>query len=165
MADKGEYCVRPRFTLTMVDERCSFLVMTDTSNRHILIVEDEILLLNLIIKKFEARGWMPVGARSVDEAIAFIQELDAIHSVWLDHFLPGREGHEFLRYLRGHKQWKHLPVVFVSNAIEADIVNIYVQLGIVGFFPKISTPLDHIIDQLDLYLQTGGQSSVTSPEK
>jgi DNA-binding response OmpR family regulator len=73
------------------------------SARRILVLEDEILYLHLIVAACERVGFEPISARTVDEAVALMEELQTVDlnplvvdAVWIDHFLPEKNGIELV---------------------------------------------------------------------
>lgn len=125
-----------------------------------LIVEDELLYLELIVAVCEKLGFEVLSARTVDEGLALLDQLEKVElenktvdAIWLDHFLPEKNGNDFVKALLQRPEWKAIPIFLVSNAFEPDIVNWYLRAGIRQHFPKInSTPKD-IATKIDLYLQ------------
>ena len=57
----------------------------------VLIVEDEQPLLNVIRDKLRTKGFEVVTARTVKQAVDYINEVDGIDLIWLDHYLVGDE--------------------------------------------------------------------------
>lgn len=114
----------------------------------LLVVEDELPLLQAILHKASGIGFDVVTARSVDEAIHYLTDLATIDAIWVDHFLPAKEGIELLRHLRRDSRWNATPVFLVTNVIEADIVNEYIKLGISGYYTKMLMSLDDIVTKI-----------------
>jgi CheY-like chemotaxis protein len=119
----------------------------------ILIVEDDEPLLEAITTKLQQNSFQTVATRSVDQAITFLQTVDHVDAVWLDHYLPGKYGEEFLRYIRSDEKWKQLPVFLITNSISPDVVNRYLKLGIAQYFTKMLTSLDQVVNSIAIYLQ------------
>jgi DNA-binding response OmpR family regulator len=57
----------------------------------ILVIEDERPLVKAIEAKLEKSGFDVVTARTVKQGLAYIDEIDSIDAVWLDHYLLGEE--------------------------------------------------------------------------
>ncbi|HPS21202.1 MAG TPA: hypothetical protein PLO44_00095 [Candidatus Paceibacterota bacterium] len=57
----------------------------------ILVVEDEMPLLQAIKIKLEKNNFDVVTARTIEQAINYVQDLDRIDGVWLDHYLLGKK--------------------------------------------------------------------------
>jgi DNA-binding response OmpR family regulator len=56
-------------------------------NKTILIVEDERPLANAIKIKLELNGFETVTARSVAQALDYLENINEINAIWLDHYL------------------------------------------------------------------------------
>ena len=130
------------------------------SPKTILIVEDELLYLGLVVEHCKRQGFETVSARTVDEALSLLTELKTIDlvpkmvdAVWVDHFLPEKNGNELVAALLKDDQWKTIPFFLVSNAVEAEITNWYVRAGARECFAKMTTPPEKIVANIDLYLQ------------
>lgn len=110
----------------------------------ILVVEDEIFLLEMIIGELVSSGFNIVSCRTVKQAKNLMQDIPDIHAVWLDHYLPGANGLEFVRYLRRSHKWDGLPVFVVSNTSDQEVADLYKTHGAHHFYTKVRTPLSDI---------------------
>ncbi len=110
----------------------------------ILVVEDEIPLLEAVKKKLENNDLNVVTARSVEQAISYLSDIDKIDGVWLDHYLLGNEdGIDLVSKLKGEdSKWQHIPIFVVSNTASEDKVKLYMQLGVDKYFVKSNYRLD-----------------------
>lgn len=134
---------------------------TTATKRSILVVEDEELLSEAIKMKLEQSGYKVLGARTVDQAWDYLQELGPIDAVWLDHFLPEKTGDELLKLMRKDDRFKDIPVFLVTNSINPETVNKYMKLGITQYYVKVMTKLSKIISMIEANLQnlTGPNAS------
>ena len=80
---------------------------------HILVVEDEHAIQELIALNLEAAGQRAVLADSAEQALERIQE-ELPDLVLLDWMLPGQSGLEFARRLRGDARTKNLPIILLT---------------------------------------------------
>lgn len=88
---------------------------------HILVVDDEPLLRDLLVDILESSGHHAVAAIGGEEALAALQsqQFDLLIS---DIKMPGMTGFELLAHARQH--WPTLPVVLVSAfATEASVTH------------------------------------------
>ena len=113
----------------------------------ILVIEDERPLLEAIKKKLENNDLEVVTARTVEQALSYLQDLEAVDGIWLDHYLLGKEdGLDLVAKLKsGDSEWKHIPVFVVSNTASEDKVKAYMQFGVDKYFVKSEFRLDQII--------------------
>jgi DNA-binding response OmpR family regulator len=122
-------------------------------NRIILVIEDEKPLAEVIKLKLGANGFDVVTARSSDQAMNMMEDINHIDIVWLDHYLLGKStGLDFLVRLKSHEEWKKIPVFVVSNTASADKVQSYLQLGVSKFYVKADNRLDEIITDVKAVL-------------
>ena len=115
------------------------------AKKPILIIEDEPGLLGAVRFKLEKEGFPVVACANAEQA----QELMAKTPpalIWLDIFLPGLSGLEFLRKLRSQDAWKNLPVIVVSNSGSPDKIRESKELGVETYFVKADWRLEEIID-------------------
>lgn len=85
-------------------------------NTHILIVDDEVQLVELLKMEFEDSNIKAKTAFSVDEAIASIEE-EKPFLVLSDLKMPGRSGKELLDYIKRNHPEVHF--LFMSGHTEA----------------------------------------------
>jgi PAS domain S-box-containing protein len=101
----------------------------------ILIVDDESLNREVLIRRLQREGCRPTGARSGAEALALLrrEEFDVI---LLDIQMPEMNGIEVLQALKQDAQLKHLPVVMLSALTDVDRVARCIELGAEDYLPK-----------------------------
>ena len=116
----------------------------------ILVVEDERPLLEAIKIKLENNSIEAVTARSVTQALAYLEDLPKIDAVWLDHYLLGEQsGLELVAAIKkADSPWKSVPIFVVSNTASNDKVSAYIQFGVEKYFIKSNYRLDMIISEI-----------------
>ena len=125
-------------------------------NTHtILIVEDEQPLLNVIRNKLRTKNFEVVTARTVKQAVDYINEVDGIDLIWLDHYLEGEEnGLDLVIYLKQHLNDKaHIPIFLVSNTSYPEKYQSYLALGVDKYYTKSNYSLNQIVDDVRNYLE------------
>jgi two-component system phosphate regulon response regulator PhoB len=80
---------------------------------HILVVEDEHAIQELIALNLEQAGQRAVLADSAEQALERIQE-ELPDLVLLDWMLPGQSGLELARRLRGDARTRKLPIIMLT---------------------------------------------------
>jgi CheY-like chemotaxis protein len=119
-------------------------------NCTILVVEDEAPLLRAIQKKLETNDYNVVTARTVEQALGLMEDIENIDLVWLDHYLLGKDtGLEFVKKIKENKAWAEIPIFLVTNTATSSKVHTYIGLGVDKYFIKSSARLDDIIDEID----------------
>jgi CheY-like chemotaxis protein len=87
------------------------------------------LMLNLL--NYEASSFL--NARSVIQKLTSGTVPDLF---LLDINMPEVSGLELLSYLRHREEWKHLPVIMLSNEATDVVKNRAMELGADGYLPK-----------------------------
>ncbi|MEI6396730.1 MAG: response regulator [Candidatus Taylorbacteria bacterium] len=137
----------------------------------ILVIEDERPLLEAINTKLEKNGFGVITARSVDQvfnanlekeelgiisamsikrALDYLDDLENVDAIWLDHNLIGKEnGLELVKKFRANGgRWKKIPIFVVSNSDGNQIISSYVKLGVSKYYVKSDYKLDEIIKDI-----------------
>jgi len=124
-----------------------------SDHKIILIVEDERPLMEAIKATLEKNGYDTFCARTVDQAIDYLKKVVTVDAVWLDHYLPGKNGTELVAYMKvKDSTYKHTPIFLVSNTASPDKVYNYMQLGVDKYFVKAEKRLDEIIKDITGFL-------------
>ena len=143
----------------------------------ILVIEDEQALLNVVNSRLGKKGFKVLTARSVDQvfdagleksgvgviaaksimnALNYLEDLENVDAIWLDHNLIGKEnGVDFVKKLKangGH--WKKIPIFVVSNSEGSATIKSYFNLGISKYYIKSNHKLDEIIMDINLFLDS-----------
>ena len=134
--------------------------MKKNIRKNVLIVEDETPLLEAIKKKLEINDFSTISARSVEQAMNYLNDGVEIDAIWLDHYLLGKKtGLDFVAKIKeDNSKWKHIPVFLVSNTASSDKKIAYLQLGINKYYTKAEYPLDKIIQEIKNFFESGGQT-------
>ena len=124
------------------------------NNKTILVIEDERPLVQAIQTKLEANGYTVVTARTVDQGMDYLENIEKIDAIWLDHYLPGdKTGLDFVAHLKKpESRWKSLPIFLVSNTASSGNVRSYMRLGVSKYCVKADNRLDQIITDLTEFL-------------
>lgn len=85
-----------------------------TADAHVLIIEDDVFLVELLERKFEQEHFRTYRAMDVEQARAIIAS-EPIDVILLDIVLPGIDGISFLKEIKANNKLAHIPVIIVSN--------------------------------------------------
>ncbi|MFA6294905.1 MAG: response regulator [Candidatus Paceibacterota bacterium] len=141
----------------------------------ILVIEDERPLLEIVNTRLEKNGFNVIAARSVDEvfdanleknglgiisassikqALDYLENLENIDAIWLDHNLLGKEnGLDLIKKLKANGgRWKKIPIFVVSNTESPKTIKSYVELGVSKYYVKSNYRLDEIIKDIEISL-------------
>lgn len=119
-------------------------------NKIILVVEDEKPLLEAIDLKLKKSGFDVITARTVEEGKNYVNSLEKIDAIWLDHYLMGKEdGLDFVAWCKeDDNKCKQVPIFVVSNTASPDKVATYLSLGVNDYYVKANYRLDQIIEAI-----------------
>lgn len=122
--------------------------------RVVLVVEDEVPLIKAIQIKLEKHGLSVVSARSLEQAIHYLEDLEHVDAIWLDHYLLGEgDGLDFVVKLKNdNPKWSSIPIFVVSNTAGPDTMQSYVALGVNKYYVKAAHRLDEIVEDLRIFL-------------
>ena len=116
----------------------------------ILVVEDEKPLLEAVRAKLEDRGYKVLACLSVDEALDALKSGLQIDAVWLDHYLPDKNGLNVVIFMkRFDSKYKDTPIFLVSNSASSEKIYQYLHLGVNGYFAKAESKLEDIIENIE----------------
>jgi len=100
-----------------------------------LIVDDESLNREILVRRLQREACRPVGARSGPEALELLRR-EKFDVVMLDIQMPGMNGIEVLHALKQDPQLRHLPVIMLSALTDVDRVARCIELGAEDYLPK-----------------------------
>lgn len=153
---------------------------TTQKQRTILVIEDERPLLEAINAKLEKNGFKVIAARSVEQAfnaklekggldvvtvqsieraLEYLESLEHVDAIWLDHHLLGNEdGLDFVKKFKANGgRWNKIPVFVVSNAASPETIRSYTQAGVSKYYVKSDHGLDEIIKDIASYIDQPGK--------
>lgn len=124
------------------------------NEKTILVVEDEKPLQEIIKTKLESGGYAVSSARSVEQAMDYLEQGMQIDVLWLDHYLLGKEtGLDLVEKLKSDgAKWKSIPIFVVSNTASEGNVTRYLALGVEKYYTKSHMRLDDIVLDIEKFL-------------
>jgi DNA-binding response OmpR family regulator len=147
--------------------------MTPTKTKKtILVIEDERPLLEIVNEKLLEKGFGVITARSVDQvfnamldknglgviaatnikqALDYLENLEHVDAIWLDHNLIGKEnGIDFVKKFKANGgRWNKIPIFVISNTESSETIESYVDLGVSKYYVKSNHKLDEIIKDIN----------------
>ena len=109
------------------------------TQENILIVDDEPFNVDYLEQELQESGYATLSAFSGSEALEIIaKESPAL--VLLDIMMPGMDGFEVLRRLKGQEATRDLPVIIISADSNLKSVVQGIQLGAEDYLPKPFEP-------------------------
>ncbi len=102
---------------------------------HILVVEDDLRIQELLQYNLQKEGFAVLPAHSAEAALQILEQTTP-QLVLLDLMLPGMDGLTFCRRLKGSPQWRSIPIIMLTaRREEADMVA-GLELGADDYLPK-----------------------------
>jgi len=122
------------------------------NKKTILVVEDEEALLNAVKSKLEIHDFNVITARSVKQAVDYLNNINKIDLVWLDHYLLGKEnGLDLVSLMKDvNSKWKKIPIFVVSNTATPEKVDSYLHFGVDKYYTKSDYRLEDIINDINI---------------
>lgn len=103
--------------------------------KNVLVVDDEIGALTLIGIMLERGGFNVLKAKDADAALAILDQ-NRPDLIILDVMMPGMDGIELCRVIRGRADTSDAPVLILSARGDADSVMRGMEAGANDYLPK-----------------------------
>lgn len=106
-------------------------------NAHILVIEDEKDIRDLISFQLKSEGHTVTAVESADKAISIIESGDNIDLFVIDWMLPGSmNGLEFTKKLRNQKIYQSIPVIMITALTQAENIVAGLDAGADDYITK-----------------------------
>lgn len=119
----------------------------NSSNKKILIIEDDKFLRQLIVQKLSNEGYETAEAVDGEEGLKKIQE-EKPDLVLLDLILPGMDGFEVLTRAQEKEELSRIPVIILSNLGQREDVERGLNLGARDYLIKAHFTPKEIIEKV-----------------
>lgn len=119
------------------------------SDKHILIVDDDVVERFVLRGAFEARGYLVDECGNAEEALDYCgSQRPAL--VVCDINLPGANGHDLARSLRARFRTSDMPIVIITGTRSPDAWDRAIEAGAQAMVLKTSdlTPIIQTVDRL-----------------
>ena len=113
----------------------------------LLIAEDDPFMISLLSKAFSEEGFEVVFANNGDEAVRQFGETDPDILVF-DIMMPGKNGVDALREIRGLPKGKDTPAIILTNLDDAPTVSAAQDLNVRAYLVKANTQLSEIVNKV-----------------
>ena len=97
-----------------------------------------------------------ITARTVEQGLNYLEDVDVIDVIWLDHYLLGNEtGLDLVMKLKNPtNKWSKIPIFVVSNTASSTNVQSYIRLGVSKYCVKAEHRLDGIVRDIKSFLDS-----------
>lgn len=124
----------------------------DARTLKILIIEDDRFLRDLIQQKLTKEGFTTLIAVDGEEGAKITKEQKP-HLILLDLILPGMDGFEILRKLKGDSETSAIPVIVLSNLGQKEDMDRAMKAGADDFMVKAHFTPTEIISKIRSILE------------
>ena len=114
-------------------------------SKNILVVEDDKSLSRIIVMKLKSAGYDVLLAENAEKGFEFLEK-SIPDMIWLDVYLPGMDGFEFLTNLRSNDATKDIKVVSVSVSGSNRKAELAEKLGVSDYFVKSNYRIEELIE-------------------
>ncbi len=104
--------------------------------KKVLIAEDDPIARKILVNVVETSGCIAIQASRGDTAWQVLADNPDIGLLLTDVAMPGLDGRELLKIIRGQERMKELPVIVISGVIGPKEIDSLLQLGASRFLPK-----------------------------
>ncbi|OGZ23329.1 MAG: hypothetical protein A3A08_02370 [Candidatus Nealsonbacteria bacterium RIFCSPLOWO2_01_FULL_41_9] len=115
--------------------------------KKILIVEDEELLANLLLKKLTVSGYEAFLANDGERGLALMRKLKP-DLVLLDILMPKMDGLQVLAEIQKNDDLIKIPVIVISNSGQPVEIEQIKKLGVKDWLIKTDFNLEEIIQKI-----------------
>lgn len=113
---------------------------SEVSKRKILVVDDDPTMVKLINVNLKLNNYSVIEATSGEQALDVLSE-ESLDLVVLDIMMPGVDGWEVLRRIRGSSETQEMPVILVTaKTQDSDVIRGW-ELGADEYVIKPFNPL------------------------
>lgn len=125
---------------------------------HILVIEDDKFLRELISRKLLNEGFKIDEAIDGEDGLRKIEEVKP-ELVLLDLILPGLDGFEVLERIKDNPSTSAVPVLILSNLGQRDEIERGLKLGAVDFLVKAHFTPEEIVEKIKVIFDKKSSSS------
>lgn len=132
--------------------------------KNVLLVEDDVILRHVLSGQLSANGFTVSEAQNGEEALEILK-LEKPDVILLDLILPGIDGFEVLKQIKGDILLKNIFVIVISNLGDDDAIKRAFNLGADDYFVKAQYPIKSIIEKLNAQFKKNGEKSNGAKEE
>jgi len=113
----------------------------------VLIVEDEEMLVNMYISKFEKEGFEPMKASNGKTGLELAQKENP-NIILLDVIMPEMDGFMVLKELKSDAKTKNIPVIMLTNLGQDEDIKKGNELGAKDYLVKANLTPAQVVDKV-----------------
>lgn len=120
-------------------------------NKKIVVIEDEQILGEIILKKLVSEGYSASLAVDGEAGIKMIKDIKP-HLILLDLVMPKKNGQEVISEIRADNDLKSIPIVVISNSGQQSEIESVVEMGVRDYIIKAQFSPDDVLEKVRKYL-------------
>ncbi len=128
--------------------------MAKFDGKKILVVEDDTLLTEMLVKKLKGENALVDHAADGEDAISMIKT-NKYDLILTDLLLPKVSGFEVVEAINLDENAKGTPVIILSNLGQKEDIERGIKLGVKLFLIKAILSLDEILEAVEKVLKQG----------
>ena len=120
-------------------------------NKNILLVEDDLFLGKMLMRRLKVEGAKSDWAQDGEEALDKLKN-DTFDLIIADLMMPKMDGRELIKRVKADEKTKDIPIIVLTNLISSistkDELEEIKNSGISGLFVKSNTHLSDLVDRV-----------------
>lgn len=108
-------------------------------SEQILVIEDERAILEMVTYNLRKEGYKVIDVNSGEAGLQYLKAASP-DLILLDLMLPGQDGLEICRKVKGNPQTEHIPIIMVTAKGEEPDIVAGLELGADDYVPKPFSP-------------------------
>jgi CheY-like chemotaxis protein len=122
---------------------------TPSSNKKVLLVDDDRFLLDMYALKFGKAGYDVNVADSTDGALKMIRDGYVPDVLLADIVMPGIDGLEFVEHIRSEKLAPSTAIIMLTNQGSSDDIARAKKLNVDGYIVKATTIPSEVLAEVE----------------
>lgn len=125
----------------------------DNTKKKILIVEDDFFIRDLYTLQADKEGFQTVTAGDGQEGLQKAQT-DNFDAILIDLMIPKLDGISLIKALKADPKFAKVPCIVITNLEDATKEQEAKNIGAAGYFLKIKTTPETLMNAVKLFMQT-----------
>jgi CheY-like chemotaxis protein len=114
---------------------------------HILIVEDEVVLSNIMRVRLEDEKYKVTLVENGQDALRVLEK-DIPDVILLDLIMPDMDGFEFLKEIKNVPAYQNIPVIVSTNLNQEEDISRVKSMGVTDYVVKSDVTMTQLADKV-----------------
>lgn len=119
----------------------------------VLLVEDDAMLVDMYVMKFESEGFEVWHGGNGIEGLALLAEKGVPDILLLDVMMPQMDGFTMLGKVKENPQWKNIPVILLTNLGQETDVKKGMAMGANDYLVKANFTPAQVVEKVKTLLK------------